>query len=302
MTTADPCFAVSGATGAVGRAVLEALAVARPASRRVLALASAESVDDTVGFGRHELSVLDTATQDPAAIDILFHAGAAGADALAQAVADAGKTVIDLGGRLHGDTVRHCPHPLALMIGQLLDALPAGIERLTMTAMLPVVSYGRRGVDELAQQTTALFNQRGYDTEVLPRQVAFNLLAQVGEWADDGATELEARVLRDLDALHPVAAVSLTAALVPVFFGHAVSLEAQGATAFDRGMLVTGLKAAGIDVHDDGPASAAPSPMDVLGQTRLQVSRVRVQDNRVALWLTTDGLRLLAAHAIGQAL
>ena len=74
MTTADPCFAVSGATGAVGRAVLEALAVARPASKRVLALASAESVDDTVGFGRHELSVLDTATQDPAAIDILVHA------------------------------------------------------------------------------------------------------------------------------------------------------------------------------------------------------------------------------------
>ena len=186
-------LALLGATGAVGRALLEAMAeLALPmASLRVFA--SAASAGEGVALGRRELDVEDTAEFVPADFDLVFHAASEAVDPVAAAALAAGCRVIDLGGRIHG--AEHVHAPLASMLAVLLRGLPADVDHLTVTAMLPVVAAGRHGVDELAQQTMALFNQKSYEREVFDRQVAFNLIPQAGKIGPDGCSDSE-RALR----------------------------------------------------------------------------------------------------------
>ncbi|MCG9025722.1 hypothetical protein LH462_08225 [Laribacter hongkongensis] len=293
-------LALLGATGAVGRALLEAMAeLALPmASLRVFA--SAASAGEGVALGRRELDVEDSAEFVPADFDLVFHAASDAVDPVAAAALAAGCRVIDLGGRIHG--AEHVHAPLASMLAVLLRGLPADVDHLTVTAMLPVVAAGRHGVDELAQQTMALFNQKSYEREVFDRQVAFNLIPQVGKIGPDGCSDSERALQESLGLLLPQqAGLSVTVVQAPVFFGHSLSVEIELREAASETVLAKALADAGMEWTDMNPEGMVATPMDVLGQDRLLASRLRVHGRRISLWLTGDGLRMMAREAVRHA-
>ena len=119
------------------------------------------------------------------------------------------------------------PTPSAVACALVLAALKPVLQpqRLQLTAMLSISTLGRSGVQELARQTAELLNARPLEPRTVDRQVAFNLLAQVGEVDEQGHSQLERRLavevqqLLGMDAL-PVAA---TCALAPVFFGDSLA-------------------------------------------------------------------------------
>ena len=165
--------------------------------------------------------------------------------------------------------------------------------------MLSISTLGRSGVQELARQTAELLNARPLEPRTVDRQVAFNLLAQVGEVDEQGHSQLERRLavevqqLLGMDAL-PVAA---TCALAPVFFGDSLALGVQADTEIDLAAVQQLLEAAqGIELVEAGDYPTAVG--DAVGQDQLYVGRVRrgVSDPRqLNLWIASDNVRKGAA-------
>jgi Aspartate-semialdehyde dehydrogenase len=165
---------------------------------------------------------------------------------------------------------------LAPLLG-LLD-----LQRINLTASLAVSAQGREAVTELARQTAELLNVRPLEPTFFDRQMAFNLLAQVGKPDDQGHTLLEKRLVRELRQVMalPLLKISVTCIQAPVFFGDSFNVTLQP----------------GIELVEAGDY---PTPVgDAVGQDVVYVGRVRhgIDDlSELNLWLTSDNVRKGAA-------
>lgn len=166
-------------------------------------------------------------------------------------------------------------------------------------AALAVSAQGREAVNELARQTAELLNARPLEPRFFDRQVAFNLLAQVGGVNEHGHTGLEQRLVGELRALLglPELKISVTCIQVPVFFGDSFSVAVQSGEPVDLDSVNQALEAAdSIELveRDDYPTPVG----DAVGQDVVYVGRVRQgidEQQQLNLWLTTDNLRKGAA-------
>ncbi|KPA93601.1 aspartate-semialdehyde dehydrogenase, partial [Pseudomonas asplenii] len=173
------------------------------------------------------------------------------------------------------------------------------IRQVSLTACLAMSTQGREAVSELARQTTELLNMRPLEPRVFDRQVAFNLLAQVGKPDARGHVPLEKRLVNELRELlqAPLLKISVTCVQAPVFFGDSYSVSLQAAADVDLQAVNAALEAAeGIELvdGDDYPTAVG----DAVGQDVVYVGRVRhgVDDPaQLNLWLTTDNVRKGAA-------
>jgi aspartate-semialdehyde dehydrogenase len=122
---------------------------------------------------------------------------------------------------------------LAVVLAPLLGLLD--LQRVNVTANLAVSAQGREAVTELARQTAELLNMRPLEPTFFDRQMAFNLLAQVGKPDAQGHTLLEKRLVRELRQVlaQPLLKISATCVQAPVFFGDSYSVTLQSASAVD---------------------------------------------------------------------
>jgi len=120
------------------------------------------------------------------------------------------------------------------------------IQRVNLTANLAISSQGREAVSELARQTAELLNVRPMEPRFFDRQVAFNLLAQVGTPDAQGHTLLEKRLVRELREVlgQPLLKISVTCIQAPVFFGDSYSVTLQSARDVDLAAVNAALEAA----------------------------------------------------------
>jgi aspartate-semialdehyde dehydrogenase len=185
---------------------------------------------------------------------------------------------------------------MLLVLKPLHDAV--GVERVNLTTFEPVSVAGKAGIDELASQTVALLNMKEARSRVFPQQIAFNALAQLGSLTDNGYTEGEMKVVWETQKILPGEDIKLnpTAVLVPLFYGHGISMNLESHAYLSVEEALALLKAApGVSLHQDG----VPSPVaDATKGDTVYVGRVREDISHphgLNLWITVDNLRRGAA-------
>lgn len=309
-------IAIVGATGRVGETLVEVLEERNFPVGNLHVLASLESAGKSLPFRGKNLRVREVDAFDFSQVGLVFFAAAPATTlAFAPRARQAGCAIIDLAGALDApaivpeanasafttrEAISPCSPVVALAVALApLRALLAP-QRLTVTACMAVSSAGREGVQELARQTAELLNARPLEPQHFDRQVAFNLLAQVGKPDAVGHLALERRIdeqLREVLEL-PLLEVAATCIQVPVFFGDSLTVSLVNEGDVDIGQINQLLASApGLELVEE--AGDYPTPVgDAVGQDVVYAGRLRPAlrgEREVNLWLTLDNVRKGAA-------
>jgi aspartate-semialdehyde dehydrogenase len=318
--------AVVGATGNVGRELLNILAERQFPADEVAAVASARSTGDLIDFGDsgETLRVKNLEHFDFTGYDIaLFSAGASTSLQYAPIAARQGCTVIDNSSafRMDPDVPLIVPEVNSEAIAgyarkniianpncstaQLVVALKplhdaARIKRVVVATYQSVSGAGKKGMDELFEQSRNIFVGDANEPQFFTKQIAFNVIPHIDGFLDDGSTKEEWKmVVETKKILDPSIKLTATCVRVPVFVGHseAVNIEfeneisAKQARAILRespGVLV-------VDKHENG---GYVTPVECVGDYATYVSRIREDptvENGLSLWVVSDNLRKGAA-------
>lgn len=316
--------AIVGATGNVGHELLNILDERKFPATEVVALASRRSVGKDVSYGDRTLKVKALENFDFTGTDIvLMSAGGNVSGEWSPKIAAKGCIVIDNSSkwRMDADVPLIIPevNPDAIVdvakkniianpncsTMQLLVALKplhdaAKIKRLVVSTYQSVSGTGKEAMDELFNQTRAIFVNDPIESHVYPKQIAFNVIPHGGDFMDDGQTTEEWKmVVETKKILDPKIKVTATVARVPVFVGHseAVNIEFEHEIDDDQARDIL-REAPGVLVIDKREDGGYITPVECVGDYATFVSRIRVDptiDNGLNIWIVSDNLRKGAA-------
>jgi len=318
-------IAVVGATGNVGREILTTLSERAFPIDKITALASDNSDGRVVSFGEDkELGVQSLSSFDFAGTDIvLSSAGGKISAEFAPRATKAGAIVIDNTSqfRMDPDVPLVVPevnshaiseygrrniiaNPNCSTIQMVVALKPlhdlAGLKRVVVSTYQSVSGAGRAGMDELFNQTRAVFVNDPLDRQEFTKQIAFNAIPHIDVFMDDGSTKEEWKMVAETKKiLDPKIKISATCVRVPVFIGHAESVNMT----FDRPVNVEEARAAlcaapGVVVVDHRADEGYVSPVECVGEDAVYVSRIREdisEENALNIWVVSDNLRKGAA-------
>jgi len=318
--------AVVGATGNVGREMLNILAERQFPVDEVAAVASARSTGDIIDFGDsgQELKVKNLEHFDFAGWDMaLFAAGSDITKIHAPRAAQAGCTVIDNSSlyRMDPDVPLIVPEVNADAISgytkkniianpncstaQLVVALKplhdaAKIKRVVVATYQSVSGAGKQGMDELFEQSRNIFVGDPNEPVKFTKQIAFNVIPHIDTFLDDGSTKEEWKmVVETKKILDPSIKLTATCVRVPVFVGHseAVNIEFEREISADEAREIL-REAPGLMVVDKRENGGYVTPIEAVGEYATYVSRIREDstvENGLSLWVVSDNLRKGAA-------
>jgi aspartate-semialdehyde dehydrogenase len=316
--------AVVGATGNVGREMLDILAERAFPADDVIALASRKSIGQEVSLGDKTLKVKALDHFDFSDVDIcLMSAGSSVSKEWSPKIAAQGAVVIDNSScwRYDPDVPLIVPEVNAGAVdgfrkkgiianpncstAQLVVALKplhekAKIKRVVVATYQSVSGAGKDAMDELFQQTKAIYTTDEVKTAKFPKRIAFNLIPQIDVFMEDGFTKEEWKmVVETKKILDPKIKVVATCVRVPVFIGHseAVNIEFEEPISADeaREVLRNAPGCLVIDKHEPG---GYVTPYEAAGEDATYISRIRTDptvDNGLVLWCVSDNLRKGAA-------
>jgi aspartate-semialdehyde dehydrogenase len=317
--------AVVGATGVVGRTMVQVLHERDFPLGELRLLASGRSAGRTVQVGDRSIEVLEATGDAFEGVDIaLFSAGAETSKELAPQAAARGATVIDNSSAWRmdpavplvvsqvnaGDLDWHegivaNPNCSTMQLAPVLMALrdSVGIERVVVDTYQSVSGTGADAIAELEGQIRAHVAGEPKEASIYPHPIAFNALPEIDVFLDNGYTKEEWKVVTESRRiLHlPELRISCTAVRVPVFVSHseAVHVETTEPLTPERARRLFA-SVAGVVVNDDPASHAYPLATDAAGRDEIFVGRVRqdpsVRDGRgIAFWVVSDNLRKGAA-------
>ena len=318
--------AVVGATGNVGREILNILAERQFPLAEVAAVASPRSTGDVIDFGDsgQELKVKNLEHFDFAGWDMaLFSAGGEISKAHAPRAAAAGCTVIDNSSafRMDPDVPLIVPevNPDAIAgyrarniianpncsTAQMVVALKplhdaARIKRVVVATYQSVSGAGKAGMDELFEQSRNIFVGDSNAPVKFTKQIAFNVIPHIDSFLDDGSTKEEWKmVVETKKILGSSIKVSATCVRVPVFVGHSEAVHVEFEDEISAAQAQEILREApGVMLVDKREDGGYVTPVECVGDYATFVSRVREDptvDNGLALWIVSDNLRKGAA-------
>lgn len=331
MDQREVSVAIVGATGVVGREMLEVLEERQFPYSELKLLASERSAGETVELGDKEYVVEQISEESFEGVDIaLFSAGAKVSETFGPVARDKGAIVIDnssffrmdpkvplivpevnnrfLREHLQGlspkqGTIIANPNCSTIQLVVVLSPLSkaAGLKRVVVSTYQSVSGAGKQGMDELWDQTLALFNQEELKVEKFSKQIAFNVIPHCDLFLENGYTKEEMKVIqesRKILAL-PELKITATAARVPVFSCHSESVNIE----FDKPLSVEEVRSVlrdslGIVVLDDPTRGEYPNAAELAGTDATYVGRIREDSsvsNGINLWIVADNLRKGAA-------
>jgi aspartate-semialdehyde dehydrogenase len=315
--------AIAGATGAVGREMIEILEERKFPVSELIPLASERSEGERVEFNGRRL-VVGKLTKDAfTGVDIaLFSAGAERSLEFAPAAVKSGAVVIDNSSAFRMDPKVPLVVPevnahaiaghkgiianpncstiaMVMVIKPIHDA--AKVKRIVVTTFQSVSGTGKDAIDELASQTVALLNFRDVEAKVYPHQIAFNCLPHIGDFLDNGYSKEEMKMLNETKKILEDDSIRVTATTVrvPVFRCHSESVNIEtlkNISANEARAILSG--APGVIVYDDPKKNLYPLAIDVAGKDEVYVGRVREDEsipNGINMWVVSDNLRKGAA-------
>ncbi len=316
--------AIIGATGNVGREMLNILSERDFPATEIIAIASRKSIGQVVDYGDKELKIVALDTFDFSGVDIaLFAAGSGVAKEFGPKAAAAGTVVIDNSShyRMDPDVPLVVPevNPEALKkfakkniianpncsTAQMLVALKplhdaATIKRIVVSTYQSVSGAGNQAMDELFRQTRSIFVNDAVEVDQFTKQIAFNVIPHIDTFMDDGYTKEEWKLMAETHKmLDPNIKVTATAVRVPVFIGHAEAINIEFKDAMSakqaREILRNAPGCLVVDKREDG---GYITPIDCVGDFATYISRIR-EDNTVKnglnIWVVSDNLRKGAA-------
>jgi aspartate-semialdehyde dehydrogenase len=316
--------AVVGATGNVGREMLEILAERRFPADEVVAVASRSSQGVEVSFGDKTLKVKALDHCDFSDIDIcLMSAGGAVSKEWSPKIAAAGAVVIDNSSqwRMDPDVPLVVPEANADAVAgfrkkgiianpncstaQLVVVLKplhdkATIKRVVVSTYQSVSGAGKEAMDELDRQTKAIYSLGEVETKKFPKRIAFNVIPQVDVFMDDGYTKEEWKMVAETKKiLDPKIKLTATCVRVPVFIAHseAVNIEFEKPITADEAREIL-RNAPGCLVIDKREPGGYVTPYEAAGEDATYVSRLREDptvEHGLVLWCVSDNLRKGAA-------
>ena len=317
-------IAIVGATGNVGREVLEILAERGFPATEVVPLASRRSLGKEVSFGDKTLKCKTLDDHDFSKSDIaIMSAGGSISQEWAPKIAAAGCVVIDNSSawRYDPDVPLIVPEVNADAVenfrkkniianpncstAQLVVALKplhdkANIKRLVVSTYQSVSGAGKEGMDELFEQSRAVFVADPIENKKFTKRIAFNCIPHIDVFMDGGDTKEEWKVNAETKKmLDPKIKVTCTAVRVPVFVSHseAVNIEFENPISAEEAREVL-REAPGCLVIDKQEDGGYITPYEAAGEDATYISRIREDstlDNGLNMWVVSDNLRKGAA-------
>jgi aspartate-semialdehyde dehydrogenase len=316
-------IAVIGATGNVGREMLNVLIQRQFPASEVVALASTRSVGREVSFGDGVLKVKALDYYDFKGTDIvLMSAGGDIAKQWAPKIAAQGPIVIDNSSAWRMD--RQVPLVVPEVNADALNEIPRGIianpncstaqlvvalkplhdlftiKRVVVSTYQSVSGAGKDAMDELFRQTRAIFVADPVEVSEFTKQIAFNVIPHIDVFLDSGVTKEEWKmVVETQKILDPDIQVTATCVRVPVFVGHSESVNIE----FEKPVTAEQARAAmrnapGLLVVDKREDGGYVTPIECVGEDATYVSRVRKDptvEHGLNMWIVSDNLRKGAA-------
>ncbi|MBC8020889.1 MAG: aspartate-semialdehyde dehydrogenase [Methyloceanibacter sp.] len=316
--------AVIGATGNVGREMLNVLAERTFPADEVFALASRRSMGVEVSFGDQRLKCRDLEQFDFRGVDFaLMSAGSAVSKEWAPRIAASGCVVIDNSSfwrydpdvplivpEVNADAVAgftkkniianpNCSTAqLVVVLKPLHDR--AKIKRVVVATYQSVSGAGKEAMDELWDQTKGIFTTNPSAPKKFTKQIAFNVIPHIDVFLDDGSTKEEWKMMAETKKiLDPKIKLTATCVRVPVFVGHseAVNVEFEEPITAEEARKIL-REAPGVLVVDKREPGGYVTPVECVGDYATFVSRIRddqTLDNGLSFWVVSDNLRKGAA-------
>jgi len=316
--------AVVGATGNVGREMLNILEEVEFPVEKIHAIASRKSIGVEVSFGNKILKCEDVEQFDFSTVDlVLMSVSGSFSKEWAPKIGAAGPIVIDNSSawRMDPDVPLVVPEVNPddvewankkniianpnCSTAQLVVALKplhdmAKIKRVVVATYQSVSGAGKEGMDELWDQTKGIFVLGAPPPKKFPKQIAFNVIPFIGSFQDDGYTDEEAKMWNETHKmLDPEIKLTVTCVRVPVMVGHseAVNIEFHNPIDEDEARDVL-RESPGINVIDKRDSTGYITPKEAQGEFPVFVSRIRKDptvENGLNLWVVADNLRKGAA-------
>jgi len=316
--------AVVGATGNVGREMLVILEELNFPVDEIHALASRKSMGMEANYGDKTLIVKDAAQFDFSTVDlVLMSVSGAYSKEWAPRIGAAGPIVIDNSSAWRMDpdvplivpevnpddvSYAHRKNIIAnpnCSTAQLVVALKplhdiSRIKRVVVSTYQSVSGAGKAGMDELWDQTKAVFMFGASEPKKFPKQIAFNVIPFIGAFDDDGYTNEESKMWNETHKmLDPEIALTVTCVRVPVMVGHSEAVNIEFHSQMDEDEAREILRdAPGVMVVDKRDETGYITPKEAQGEFAVYVSRIR-NDTTVPyglnLWVVSDNLRKGAA-------
>ena len=316
---------VAGATGNVGREMLNILAERAFPVDEIVALASRKSLGTEISFGDKTLKTRDLDTFDFTGWDIaLFAIGSDATKIYAPRAAAAGCVVIDNSSlyrydpavplivpEVNADAIVGYKNKMIIAnpncsTAQMVVALKplhdrARIKRVVVSTYQSVSGAGKDGIDELWDQTKGLYVPgQEVAPKTFPKQIAFNVIPHIDVFLDDGSTREEWKMVAETKKiLDKNIKVTATCVRVPVFVGHSESINIEFEDFLDEHEARDILREApGVLVIDKREPGGYVTPIECVGDYATYVSRIRQDstiDNGISMWVVSDNLRKGAA-------
>jgi aspartate-semialdehyde dehydrogenase len=316
--------AVVGATGAVGREMLNILEELEFPVDKIHAIASRKSIGLEVGWKAGVVRCEDIAQFDFSTVDVvLMSVGATISKEWSPRIGAAGPIVIDNSSafRMDPDVPLIVPevNPDAVDLArrkniianpncstaQLVVALKplhdaARIKRVVVATYQSVSGAGSEGMDELWNQTKGVFVLGAPPPSVFPKQIAFNVIPYIGEFLDNGYTDEEAKMWNETHKMiDPSIALTVTCVRVPVMVGHSEAVNIEFHEPLDEDDARDILRdAPGVLVIDKRDPTGYITPKEAQGEFAVYVSRIRADatvKHGLSMWVVSDNLRKGAA-------
>lgn len=312
-------IAVVGATGNVGTRILDCLAQRQFPIAQIYAVASQSSLGKDISFGDDVIKVTNIESIDFSRIDIAFFCTNEQTsqehvlDAASQGCIIIDKSsyfrmdpdvplivpevnIIDLKNYSNKNIIAN-PNCVAILLSVALKPLDnaAKIKRLVISTYQSVSGAGKEGMDELYNNTKARYGLGKSASDMFPRQIAFNLIPQIGDLNRDGLCGEEVKIEQELKKIiGSHVSSTVTCVRVPVFISHSMSVNVEFENSLDAQEATEILmESDGITVLSDNNNLQYITPAEVVGEEQVYISRIRLDQsnkNSLNLWIVGDNL------------
>ena len=315
--------AVVGATGAVGNLMVQVLEERAFPVKEIKLLASARSIGKTLGFHGTQIAVEELKEDSFQGIELaLFSAGASISRKFAQAAVRSGTVVVDNSSAFRMDpqvplvvpevnpdaALSHSgiiANPNCSTIQMVVALKPiydaVGIKRIVVSTFQAVSGTGKRAIEELRAQTSAIMNGQEIVRQIYPYQIAFNCFPHIGSFLENGFSEEEMKMVNETQKIFDDynIRVCATTVRIPVIYGHSESVNIETGKPLSpeeaRKLLAS---APGVKVIDDLSNAGYPIPLTAAGTDDTFVGRIRTDpsvENGLVMWVVADNIRKGAA-------